>query len=152
SPTPGTISLRPDGSFAVNGTHAYAEETDITVPYTVTITITQPSFPSIPAAIVRTQANVAEDFTVTTVADSGPGSLRDLILDLNGDHRGGTIIFAIPGPGPYRIALTSPLPAITVPVVIDGTTQPGFSGAPVIELDGSGAGASADGLTVAAGN
>jgi titin len=31
----------------------------------------------------------------------------------------------------------APLPAITVPVTIDGTTQPGYAGTPLIQLDGS---------------
>jgi titin len=37
-------------------------------------------------------------------------------------------------------------------VTIDGTTQPGFSGTPLIELDGAGAGSTANGLTVSAGH
>ena len=50
------------------------------------------------------------------------------------------ISFDIPGTSPYTIDLTSGLPEITKPVVIDGFTQlgPGYAGPPVIELDGSG--------------
>ena len=47
---------------------------------------------------------------------------------------------------------TSPLPAITNPVIIDGTTQPGFVGTPIIVLNGSLAGANANGLTITAGD
>lgn len=47
------------------------------------------------------------------------------------------IRFNIPGPGPHRIALTSPLPAIINNVDFDATTQPGWSGTPLIEIDGS---------------
>jgi hypothetical protein len=39
----------------------------------------------------------------------------------------------------------------TLPVVIDGTSQPSFAGQPVIELNGLGAGANA-GLRLLAGN
>jgi uncharacterized repeat protein (TIGR01451 family) len=48
-----------------------------------------------------------------------------------------TIGFAIPGSGAQTIDLQSALPAVTVPIVIDGTTQPGFSGTPLVVLDGS---------------
>jgi streptogramin lyase len=50
------------------------------------------------------------------------------------------------------ISPTSPLPTITHPVTIDGTTQPGFVGTPIIELNGASAGPSASGLTIDAGN
>jgi len=64
-------------------------------------------------------------FTVTTAGDSGPGSLRQALLDANaqaGSHR---IVFAIPGAGVHTIAPVSALPAVTRAVTIDGYTQPG---------------------------
>ncbi len=48
------------------------------------------------------------------------------------------ISFAIPGTGVQTITLASPLPAVTDPATIDGTTQPTFAGTPVIELNGNG--------------
>ena len=45
------------------------------------------------------------------------------------------------------IAPLSPLPAITGPVLIDGESQPGYSGTPLIEIDGSEAGGG-DGLLI----
>jgi len=87
-------------------------------------------------------------FVVTTTADSGPGSLRQGILDSNAATGGSnTIDFAIPGTGAQTIALGSPLPPITASVLFDGTTQQGFAGAPLIEL---GAPAGGAGLTIAA--
>ena len=66
-------------------------------------------------------------FTVTTTADVGPGSLRQAILDSNLAVGGtNTIDFDIPGAGVETIAAASPLPTITNPLVIDGTTQPGL--------------------------
>ena len=51
---------------------------------------------------------------VTTTADSGPGSLRQAILDSNSVTGGtNTIDFAIPGQGVQTIAPASPLPTIT---------------------------------------
>ena len=72
-------------------------------------------------------------FPVTSTADSGPGSLRQAILDSNTATGGtNTIDFAIPGRGVQTIAPLSPLPAITNPVLIDGTSQPGYAGTPLI--------------------
>src|SRR5262249_30245641 len=52
-------------------------------------------------------------FLVDNTEDSGPGSLRQAILDADAaTGRGNTIAFRIPGPGVQTIAPTSPLPAI----------------------------------------
>ena len=82
-------------------------------------------------------------FVVTNTLDSGPGSLRQAILDANATPNVGgpdVIRFSIPGLGAHTIQPLSTLPDITDPVVIDGTTQPGYAGKPVIELDGTLAG------------
>ena len=44
------------------------------------------------------------------------------------------------------------MPAITNPVTIDGTSQPGYAGFPLIEIDGFFAGPNANGLTISAGS
>ncbi len=90
-------------------------------------------------------------YLVTNTNDSGSGSLRQAILDSNGNPGSNTIDFSI-GSGVQTISPTSALPTITVPVVLDGTSQPGYSGTPLIELDGSHAGSNADGLVISAGN
>src|SRR3954470_5838732 len=66
-------------------------------------------------------------FTVITVADTGPGSLREAILSANVTPGLDQINFAVPGPAstPIQIVPATPLPAITDAVVIDGTTQAG---------------------------
>jgi hypothetical protein len=75
-------------------------------------------------------------FLVTTGDDAGPGSLRQAILDANAAPGPNEIDFAVGGGGAQTIRPTSPLPALTNQVVIDGTTQPGYSGSPLIDLDG----------------
>jgi hypothetical protein len=45
-----------------------------------------------------------------------------------------------------------PLPAITSPVTIDGTTEPGYAGSPLIVLNGASAGSGVNGLTISAGS
>jgi hypothetical protein len=47
------------------------------------------------------------------------------------------VAFAIPGPGPHTISLTSVLPDVVDTIKIDGTTQAGFAGNPVVEISGS---------------
>ena len=91
-------------------------------------------------------------FLVTNTNDSSIGSLRQAILNANATPGVDVITFAIPGVGPHTIQPASPLPTITDPVVVDATSQPGYSGAPLIELDGINAGASASGLIITAGN
>jgi hypothetical protein len=91
-------------------------------------------------------------FTVTNTDDSGAGSLRQAILDANAASGTNSIAFAIDGTGVHTIQSGSALPSITAPLVIDGTTQPGFEGSPLIELNGSAAGPDANGLFIRAGN
>src|ERR1039457_4231341 len=70
----------------------------------------------------------AATIIVANTSASGPGSLQQAILDANAANGLDTIIFQIPGSGVHTISPTNILPAITDPVVIDGTTQPGFDG------------------------
>ncbi len=91
--------------------------------------------------------------SVTNTNDSGAGSLRDAITQANTDNTTGadTISFAI-GTGTQTIALQSALPTITRPVFINGASQPAASGstgsAPRIVIDGSKAGAGANGFVL----
>jgi hypothetical protein len=97
----------------------------------------------------------ADTFHVTNTNDSGPGSLREAINQSNlvDPVTANLIDFQItPAGGVKTISLQSPLPDITTPVVIDGTTQSGYAGAPIIELDGSNAGSGASALSLSAGN
>jgi hypothetical protein len=95
--------------------------------------------------------SVGMTFTVVNTNDSGAGSLRQAILGANANPGADTIAFSI-GTGQQTISLTSELPTITEAVVIDGTTQPGFAGAPIIELNGTSAGSLASGLTISGGS
>jgi hypothetical protein len=75
-------------------------------------------------------------YTVSSLADSGNGTLRAAITSVNSDPVGSAdvIDFSVAG----VIKLTSgALPAVAT-VDIDGTTAPGFSGAPVVEIDNNG--------------
>jgi hypothetical protein len=83
-------------------------------------------------------------FVVTNTLDSGTGSLRQAMLDSNLHAAKDTIAFKI-GSGERTILVGAnglgALPAITDPVVIDASSQPGFAGKPIIEVSGTKLGA-----------
>jgi hypothetical protein len=76
----------------------------------------------------------ANTFTVTNTNDSGGGSLRQAILDANTNGGADVIDFNIPGNGPYVILPLSILPPLAGGTTLDGTTQPGYAGTPLIEI------------------
>jgi hypothetical protein len=61
---------------------------------------------------------------VTSTADSGPGSLRQAILDSNSSAGADVIDFGISGSGVHKITPNTPLPQISASVTIDGYSQP----------------------------
>ncbi len=98
-------------------------------------------------------------FVVTNTFDSGVGSLRQAIVNSNGSPGPNTIDFDIPTTDPgyangvWTITpLTTELPSITVPVLVDGTSQPGYAGTPLIDLDGTSAESGSTGLELAVGS
>ncbi|HWS90718.1 MAG TPA: Calx-beta domain-containing protein [Pyrinomonadaceae bacterium] len=99
---------------------------------------------------LQPRARAAATFVVTNTNDSGAGSLRQAVIDANANPGLDTITFQI-GTGPQTIRLLSRLPNLTDPVVIDGATQPGYAGAPIVELDGSSA-ADGSGLALLGGD
>ncbi|MGQ0431636.1 MAG: CSLREA domain-containing protein [Microthrixaceae bacterium] len=85
----------------------------------------------------------AATFTVNTVDDVDDGtcdgthcSLREAINAANATVAEDAVHFDLSGPAPHVIQPTSGVFAYR-PVTIDGTTQPGHAGTPVVQLDGS---------------
>ena len=84
--------------------------------------------------------DVLGTFIVSNTNDLGAGSLRQAIIDANGNPGFDTINFNIAPGGTQTIRPTSDrLPDITGPTLINGETQPGFTdtNTPIIEIDGS---------------
>ncbi len=98
--------------------------------------------------------------TGDTIALDGKVTLREAMTAANtnfasGDAPAGdagldVIHFNIPGGAFHTITLASELPPTPEPLTIDGTSQPGFAGPPVIELNGNNV--AATGLFIFGGN
>src|ERR1019366_1087700 len=67
----------------------------------------------------------AATFTVTSTNDSGPGSLRQALLDVNASPGPHAVQFNFPGSGVHTLAPLTPWPELANPVAIDGYSQPG---------------------------
>lgn len=91
------------------------------------------------SVFLLTSPLAASTYTVTNTNDSGAGSLRQAIIDANTTAGPNVVAFSI-GTGPQAITPLTPLPQVGAdgqPVTIDGSTQPGFAGKPLIEVRGS---------------
>ena len=89
-------------------------------------------------------------FVVTSNADSGDRTLRAAILEAD-QNPGSTIDFNLK-PGSTTINLFSSLPQIFSTVKIDGTSQPGYTGTPLVTVDGAGARGKGTGFDFEAGS
>jgi predicted outer membrane repeat protein len=103
-------------------------------------------------------------FLVTNTNDSGPGSLRQAILDSNGaallNGNPNVILFDIPGSGVQVISPVNPLPTVTQSSDIEGYSQPGATPNSLvggdnadllIRIDGANLPAGSNGLVLDAG-
>jgi CSLREA domain-containing protein len=106
---------------------------------------------SVPSAYAAT-------FTVNTTADSDDGvcdaahcTLREA-LNASNALAGKDLITFSAGSGPISIDVLSALPEITGSVTLDATTQPGYTGVPIVALNGGFAGAGVDGLALSGGS
>lgn len=116
-------------------------------------------FVALVLALLAVASASAATFTVINTADSGAGSLRQAILDANGNAGADRIEFNIPGVGVQTVAPLSVLPTISQPVDIDGYSQPGAApntlavgtnAVLLIELAGNGS-TGFNGITLASG-
>ena len=97
-----------------------------------------------------TRGNAA-NYVVINTNDSGNGSLRQAIINADSNTPPNTISFQIPGSGPFTISPQSTFPPLNQPVVVDGTTQPGYANVPLIQINAAGISASSDALTLSGG-
>jgi CSLREA domain-containing protein len=164
-PARGTLALAADGSFTYTpapdffgvDSFTYLADDGAAVSSVATVTITVANAVD-NTVVVNTTADAADgdtssiDALLANRGSDGVVSLREAILAANATPNGGTpdrIHFDIPGAGPHVIGVLTTLPALSDAVVIDGTTEPGYAGAPLVQLDGGGG--AGNGLRLAAG-
>ena len=147
----GTASVTTDGSG--NATFASTYPVDVAVGRQMTATATEDPVATgnssefsqcravtaadLPSFVVNS-TNDAVDLAGCTVSHC---SLREAIQRANTNAGTDTITFDIPGAS-HTISPSSALPAITQPVIIDGTTEPNFTSCaagPVVEISGAAA-------------
>ena len=109
-------------------------------------------------AIVVTNASDTSNGTTTSISnlianDGGDGiSLREAISAANATAGLDYILFDIGGGGTQTISLTAALPAITQAVYIDGSSQAGYAGTPLIVVNGAGASGTTTGFNLGTGS
>ena len=164
------------GALSFNAAPDFEAPTDIGGDnvYNLTVQVNDGSGGIVNQAISVTVTDVSSNLVVTTTADLSDGdtssaealnaskgadsaiSLAEAITAANNSAETVTISFNITDPlvnGAHTFAIgAGGLPAITDTVIIDGTTDPDYAGTPIIELDGSAAGAGISGLTLDAGS
>ncbi|MEL6250875.1 MAG: hypothetical protein AAFR87_02590 [Bacteroidota bacterium] len=77
-------------------------------------------------------------YVVTNTNDNGPGSLRESIIQANTNIGADTIQFNIGGPGVNTITLTGTVMQVQDTLFIDGSSEPGYAGLPLIEVNANG--------------
>ena len=89
--------------------------------------------------VVNSAADASDSAAGNGVCATSAGvcTLRAAIQEANAFGGTDVIEFAI-GSGLQTIALASSLPAVTAPVTINGWTQPGYAGSPLIDINASG--------------
>ena len=107
--------------------------------FDIGFTFTPPSqtFNNLSAPQTANFAATRQNFVVTNANNHGTGSLREAITQRQRHARHGHDYVQYSGSGSEGHQPVAPLPEITDPVVIDATTQPGYAGTPLIELDGT---------------
>ena len=164
----GHKSVETDGNGFVSFTFTSTANVDPSHNLTATATSSQGStsefsciaghcVPAVPSCSQGIVVNVTTDDSDANVNDavcdtdlSTPGSqcsLRAAIQEANVRIGKNTISFAIPGSGVQTILPLTPLPAITHQVLINGASQPGYAGSPLIEIRGDQSSAT-DGLVI----
>ena len=109
-------------------------------------------------ALFGASTALASVYTVNSAADTDDGvcdlvscTLREALNASNIGAGADTITFQVGAGGGFTISPASPLPPIAGQVFIDGTSQTGFAGTPLVEINGAAAGDGVNGLDVQAG-
>jgi parallel beta-helix repeat protein len=93
----------------------------------------------LPFFVVNSTGDAPDLYPGDGTADAGNGevTLRSAIMEANALAGYQIVYFYIPGNAPYIIQPGTSLPDITDSLTLDGTLQHGYSGSPVIQVNGS---------------
>ncbi|RPJ32721.1 MAG: hypothetical protein EHM35_11215, partial [Planctomycetaceae bacterium] len=117
----------------VNGNAAFSFEFTTPVSGFVTATATAPDGSTSEFSACRQTAGaLSGPLVVTSTASAGGGTLASAVSYAN-SHGGGTITFNLAGSPPYIIEIYEPL-VLKTSITIDGTSQPGYTDHPLIEV------------------
>jgi uncharacterized repeat protein (TIGR01451 family) len=128
--------LASNGIFVVQANAATLAGTTVTLSASAMSNNADPTPADNTAFETTVVSATGRNLVVSNTNDSGPGSLRQAILESNSDtvdvdH----IVFTLPGPNSVITPATA-LPPVNAAVVMDGTSAPGYAGTPVVELRG----------------
>ncbi|MET0649996.1 MAG: Calx-beta domain-containing protein [Pyrinomonadaceae bacterium] len=98
---------------------------------------TQPAARAASVFVVNSTGDGADSNTADNLCNDGAGNctLRAAIQQANATPGTDTVNFQI-GTGVQTIVLNTVLPDVSDPIIIDGTTQPGYGGTPLVEIKG----------------
>ncbi|WP_435018692.1 virginiamycin B lyase family protein [Tundrisphaera sp. TA3] len=154
----GTIRQVGPGQYAVDADHTYASiNPNGNTTYLATIFVSAGSGPEVRADSIVTVLPPPPSLStiVTNTNDSGPGSLRQAMLNANILPGPDIITFQLPTGYVQTIRPASPLPDLTDTTIVDGKSQSRFIldlfGPPLIEIDGRSLPGGAAGLRLADG-
>ncbi|MEQ9376203.1 MAG: LamG-like jellyroll fold domain-containing protein [Imperialibacter sp.] len=127
----GKILLAEFANAVSGGMWAVSGSFDEMTPYTAIVDDDESSVDGIFGVSEFSAPYFTDQFTVTSTADAGAGSLRQAILDANASLAAKSVIdFNIAGGGPWVISPLTVLPTldntVDASIAIDATTQPGW--------------------------
>ncbi|HEU4886888.1 MAG TPA: IPT/TIG domain-containing protein [Thermoanaerobaculia bacterium] len=132
-----TLAAGAANPITVNVTAPATSNPALTNTASVTSTSSDPNLSNNSGSATVEVIDPPSSITVTSANDSGSGSLREALDDaINGLCTSPcTILFNLSSVQPIQ-PLTA-LPVLNTTVILDGTSQPGYAGTPVIEINGS---------------
>ncbi|MEO0558609.1 MAG: T9SS type A sorting domain-containing protein [Bacteroidota bacterium] len=85
-------------------------------------------------------ADLTDDFCDADASRAGDQcTLRAALQTANQTAGRDEITFDLPGAAPHTISVSAALPAVTEAIVLDGTSQDGYTDRPIIHIEGAGA-------------
>jgi uncharacterized repeat protein (TIGR01451 family) len=137
-----TVTCTIGNILSAANAHVFLDLSTTTVGGTINVTGTTSATEADPVPATNSVTHpvqvIGGTLSVVNTNNAGGGSLRQALLDAQNAlcTTPCTITFNIPS-GPFVIQPASLLPSIGNNVTVDARTQPGYTGTPIVEIDGS---------------